>query len=401
MILNSVLAAFGVICFLLAFLAGFILFFINKEQIFSNRILAIVLFFLGIQSLIIFLLYSGLIIKIPHVYRMFGPTTLLIFPLSYIYVRTVLDGENSFKRMDWIILIPFILYAINLLPVYCMSYEKKLELVTNFVTNPKIQGKFNDGFLPPYVFSFFRTIWSAYFLFLQFKLINQFRIKVNSKIVEINKELLSWLCLFSKVLLILVSVHSVFAIVAPIFETSILSIDSILQLLILVLTLQLFIHPRILYGIFIPSKEYNLNIAITADSKIVNERIESNTKNDNLTTSVQTNLKYKEIINSHFKQNLPFLNPDYNLNILVDEVQIPRHLLSTFINQEYGIGFRKFLNQKRIDYILENFNKTEWKNLTLEAIANESGFKNRSTFINNFKEVTGKNPLEYFKNNNS
>jgi hypothetical protein len=38
---------------------------------------------------------------------------------------------------------------------------------------------------------------------------------------------------------------------------------------------------------------------------------------------------------------------------------------------------------------MENFNKPEWQNLTLEAIGNESGFRNRSTFIINFKGVTG------------
>jgi YesN/AraC family two-component response regulator len=38
--------------------------------------------------------------------------------------------------------------------------------------------------------------------------------------------------------------------------------------------------------------------------------------------------------------------------------------------------------------------------ITLEAIGNESGFRNRSTFIINFKGVTGENPSEYFKSNN-
>jgi AraC-like DNA-binding protein len=54
----------------------------------------------------------------------------------------------------------------------------------------------------------------------------------------------------------------------------------------------------------------------------------------------------------------------------------------------------------RVEYVMENFNKPEWQNLTLEAIGNESGFRNRSTFIINFKGVTGENPSEYFKSNN-
>jgi hypothetical protein len=57
--------------------------------------------------------------------------------------------------------------------------------------------------------------------------------------------------------------------------------------------------------------------------------------------------------------------------------------------------------------VLENFSIVKgsmlWKisinlngKITLEAIENESGFRNRSTFIINFKGV-GENPSEYFK----
>jgi YesN/AraC family two-component response regulator len=113
---------------------------------------------------------------------------------------------------------------------------------------------------------------------------------------------------------------------------------------------------------------------------------------------IKNGYTYKSIIESHFNTNLPFLNPNFNLNNLSKEIGLPKHIISSFINQEYRIGFRKLINQKRVDYLIENFKKPEWKNLTLEAIANESGFKNRSTFIINFKEVTGKNPFEYFKN---
>nr|WP_315142816.1 helix-turn-helix domain-containing protein [uncultured Flavobacterium sp.] len=290
------------------------------------------------------------------------------------------------------------MYAINLIPVYCMPYEKKLVLVTNYVSNPKMQGKFNDGFLPPYVFSFFRTLWSAYFLFLQFKLIRQFRQKVIDKIQEINKDLLRWLCLFSYVLLILVVVHSVFSIIAPIFEISIQSIDGVLQLLVFVMTLQLFMQPKVLYGIFLPTEE--LISSFSTKTSLIKESFLSKNAlaKDSLATIVHKNLNYKERIENHFKENTPFLNTNYSLNHLVNELQVPRHILSTFINQEYGVSFRKFINHKRVEYLIENFEQPLWQNLTLEAIANASGFLNRSTFILNFKEVTGTTPSVFFKN---
>jgi hypothetical protein len=50
----------------------------------------------------------------------------------------------------------------------------------------------------------------------------------------------------------------------------------------------------------------------------------------------------KEKTEAHFKEHAPYLNPNYSLKNLVDEIDVPQHLLSSFINQEYGVGFRNF-----------------------------------------------------------
>jgi len=77
---------------------------------------------------------------------------------------------------------------------------------------------------------------------------------------------------------------------------------------------------------------------------------------------------------------------------------VPRYTLSAFINREYNMGFREYLNRYRIKYMLANINNPEWEHYTLEAIALECGFSSRSTFINNFKEIIGETPSSYFKN---
>jgi AraC-like DNA-binding protein len=396
--MDIIFSAFSVICFILAFLVGFILFFVNKKNVFTNRLLALVLLFFGIQNFVSYLFYSGFIVKIPHIYKVFAPTTFLIFPLCYFYVRSILKLQTTFQRYDWLILIPSILYAINLYPVYTLSYEKKIILVEHYLKNLIIHGQFNEGVLPPYVFSFIRTGWSAYFLFLQFKLINQFKKNVSNRFIEINKDLLNWLYLFSFLLLFFISIFIVFTVLTPLFNLSLRITDIALQIIVLSITFKLFSKPNILYGIHFPLE----NITINGDEDFTQNNnigtFEDTADNNALIKSYNNDFEYKSIVESHFNTNLPFLNPNYNLNNLSKAIGLPKHIISTFINQEYGIGFRKFINQKRVHYLIENFIKPEWKNLTLEAKANESGFKNRSTFIINFKEVTGKNPFEYFKN---
>lgn len=209
---------------------------------------------------------------------------------------------------------------------------------------------------------------------------------------------MQWLCLFSKVLLALVVVHAVFSVIAPIFEISIFTIDSLLQLLVFIATIKLFMQPKILYGIYLPIENIQQNSFRINQIMSVSTVGNAKSARDYLGVIIEKNVVYKKKIEDHFNQNVPFLNANYCLNDLVDEIHIPRHTISAFINQEYGVGFRKFINLKRVAYIIENFNQPQWQHLTLEAIANDAGFVNRSTFILNFKECTGQTPAAYFKN---
>jgi AraC-like DNA-binding protein len=104
------------------------------------------------------------------------------------------------------------------------------------------------------------------------------------------------------------------------------------------------------------------------------------------------------MVENFFRDMKPFLNPDYSLELLVRDIHIPRYILSAFINREYGMGFREFLNRYRVEYMIDNLNKPEWQQFTIEAIASESGFNSRITFFKNFKQITGQSPSEYIKN---
>jgi AraC-like DNA-binding protein len=394
--MNITLSIFSTLCLLLCLLASFILFFINKVQLFSNRLLAIVLFILALANLNIILFYSGLLIKMPFLYRIFIPISLLLLPFSYFYVRSILNPAKGFQKLDWLVLIPSILSIVNFWPVYTLPTEQKLILVTNLLNNIKLQSHFDDGYLPPYIFSLLRTSWSGIFIYLQFDLIRKFQKNVATEIIKINKDLLQWLLLFSKLFMWLLFISVIFNLAAPILKVGTSITDIALQLLVFIITLKLFMQPQILYGIYIPSEKMN-TVAINPKLNEISA-YEISDQNSEFKEVIHRNIEYKEKIDMYFKEHQPFLNPDYSLSQLVDAIQIPQHLLSSFINQEYGMGFRKFINEKRVAYIIENSKKPEWKNLTLEAISLESGFGNRSTFIKNFKAVTGKNPLQYFKN---
>ena len=102
-------------------------------------------------------------------------------------------------------------------------------------------------------------------------------------------------------------------------------------------------------------------------------------------------------ISEHFSRNKPFLQHGYSLRMLSEEINIPLHRLSAFINNFYKMNFNDLINEHRVLTCIEKLLKKEWKFKTLEAIAEETGFNNRNTFTSAFKKVTGVNPSEFLK----
>jgi AraC-like DNA-binding protein len=114
--------------------------------------------------------------------------------------------------------------------------------------------------------------------------------------------------------------------------------------------------------------------------------------------SVEQGNEYRERLKAHLDRNRPFLKQRYTIRDLSGELGIPSYLLSAFINQEYGKNFSEFINDYRVDYLMDmaendpNYLLT----YTLEVIGQMGGFSSRTAFIAAVKRKTGKNPSEIF-----
>jgi AraC-like DNA-binding protein len=93
----------------------------------------------------------------------------------------------------------------------------------------------------------------------------------------------------------------------------------------------------------------------------------------------------------------PYLNMDYTLTEMARDLKILPNLLSMVINSKLNCSFPEYVNSLRIKTAVELLNKASKNNLTIEAIAYESGFNNRTSFYKAFKKETGKLPSEYLK----
>jgi len=116
-----------------------------------------------------------------------------------------------------------------------------------------------------------------------------------------------------------------------------------------------------------------------------------------LSISQERTVEIEENIRNHFSRNKPFLKHGYSLRMLSEEIHLPLHQLSAFINSYYKMNFNDFVNEYRILSCLEKLLKKEWEFKKLESIAEETGFNNRNTFTSAFKKATGLNPSEFIK----
>jgi len=100
-----------------------------------------------------------------------------------------------------------------------------------------------------------------------------------------------------------------------------------------------------------------------------------------------------ESIHKWFHDSKCYLNPEYSLDQLQDDVEIDRKRLSLAINKVEGMNFYQFIAYYRIKYatsILKSSDK-----YTLESLSTECGFYSKSSFNKYFKHFEGETPSRF------
>lgn len=91
----------------------------------------------------------------------------------------------------------------------------------------------------------------------------------------------------------------------------------------------------------------------------------------------------------------PFLQESLSLQWLAERLTVPANHLSQVINQQSGTNFHDFVNGFRIREFLERRRDPAAQNLTLLAIALDSGFQSKASFNRAFKRQMGCPPSQY------
>jgi len=114
-----------------------------------------------------------------------------------------------------------------------------------------------------------------------------------------------------------------------------------------------------------------------------------------ISSRVHTSEFMKEKILHLFKNDKIFRNPDLLITNLSDTLQTPAAEVTQLINEEFKTDFSDFVNQYRISIAKELIVKNLSTEITLEAVAAESGFGSLNAFIRVFKLYEGITPEKF------
>ncbi|MDR2921205.1 MAG: hypothetical protein LBV72_17815 [Tannerella sp.] len=107
----------------------------------------------------------------------------------------------------------------------------------------------------------------------------------------------------------------------------------------------------------------------------------------------QTGLS-RNVIEQYFREEKPYLNPELKITDLIVVLNTNRTYLSAFINQEYGMNFRRFINYWRLKEYEELGFESKGTHFAGKERAFKAGFSDYRGYVRAKKEYD-KNPVSF------
>ncbi|MGY5355573.1 helix-turn-helix domain-containing protein [Wenyingzhuangia sp. IMCC45467] len=356
----------------------FLILFFKKNNTLVNKVLGLLVFIPSVVLIINPLLYLEYFSEYLVFIFLGSSTTFLFGPLLLFYIYLVQGHSYQFKRKHLIHFFPVFIVTIYGIYINLQSkefiHENYLRIVSgeDLVTN---------------IIYLAQIIHFAIYITWSIRKVNRMKTKNYMSIAD--KANYKWLRFFvTRLLYLNILILIVYVVQMSFFPSYIIYSD----LLATPLVSSCF-YPIMVYKSFTNKVTYDTDVF---DKKELSS-VENNKEQKENVEDLQTTLT---LILEHLNQNKLYLKPDYTIFELSKDLQLSQRLVSDSINQVMGKNFSDLMNDFRIEeskiILLEKS-----KDLTIDAIAELSGFKSRATFYRVFKDKTNLTPAQYVKTLNS
>jgi AraC-like DNA-binding protein len=326
----------------------------------------------------------------------FDPLVILIGPMLLYYYKSLIQGKFVFDKWLWLYLIPISLIFINTIPYYLLDFESKIQFAKMIKQNPSPDFKIPRGtWLIDYniqmkiipIHNWAYIIYSFFYLF-QEKKKNSIKAKVSKIITRLSWIIfIVWLPMLLQVLFATLHAKDPFDLS---FQDSTISSD-FMYLATLILPLSFFLYPSWLYGsantstsVWEKFKEMWSSISRIA----LDEKLEKPEKSADL-----------DRILRYLDTKKPYLNATFSVHDVSRELNIPHLRVSNSFNKQLETTFPEYRNKLRIEYAVGLLKENAHFQMSIEGIAVQSGFKNKSSFYAAFRAVHQMTPTEWISKN--
>lgn len=107
-------------------------------------------------------------------------------------------------------------------------------------------------------------------------------------------------------------------------------------------------------------------------------------------------LRYKDRLNELMKDDQLFLDPELSLRSLAEYMNLPPNHMSQLLNEGVHQNFADFVNTHRLGHFKQQLSAEQSHQLTILALAYDSGFNSKTVFNTFFKKKMGMTPKAYW-----
>lgn len=302
------------------------------------------------------------------------PIIFLFGPLLYFYVSSLTIEDFKLKLNHIWHLIPLTLISIHRSTIDAVSVSSSSNLAENpaFIYN-KIY------FVLLIILTFIYWIFSVKLILIHRKNIPFYFSNYTSK------NTLNWLVFVVLIFLLFFVAQLFVSSFEKVFDTNVIKFP------ILFTNLTIFTFIMVFFGI---------NQSVIYNSKKQNRERIIGTSVAKYTNSALNKKQIEELNNtvfSYLKSKKPYLNSEYSLQMMADDLSISRQKLSQTFNIGKQKNFYKIINEFRIEEVKQMLNNPDFNHFSVLGIAFECGFNSKTSFNRIFKEETGYTPSTYKK----
>lgn len=306
-------------------------------------------------------------------------------PFMFLYTSYLVDRKLKFNPKDLLHFLPFVV----LTTCYFLFFKDGLSFNDVAFFNP-------DRFLFPRLFYgityFVMVVTYTYFTF---KKLNEFRSGLEGQFSFWSQQLkLLWLNYIPLLFSVFFAGYFIAGIINALSFKEVIDISDISQI---GLTIIAFLISY--FGLRQPSLFQPEYIGFSdINPSEVEEAMQEEEEETEALPAEDDNIKAKiERLENIMSSDKPYLNPMLTLYDLASKLNMKKNDLTFLLNKHVGKNFFTFVNEYRVQEVIQRFQDEQYDNYTILAIALDCGFNSKSTFNTLFKQHTGKTPSAYRK----